>query len=282
MKPQFKLPIKIEYEAKSSPRWSSSVSTSGISFEMSDDFGNSYSYRHYNNMLEGLGFDSSNTGTSVPWIAAYKSLKYEIEVGTNGDYTITVTSADNPSDTLSISGNIGINKHLRLSWILHYPAGEEGNIDEIRVTNPNGGTIYPSEDIGFKISSLNKSNYQISGCDEDAILNINECTLSCPPGKYEDSINPVSAFLNDSNELQLTGCHDTPAASEIIAIERLIEDKNVLHFDPSDTSTYPLDADNKLNGTYTSKENRYGETYALQYLIQQTAAEGMTLPCRRT
>ena len=54
-------------------------------------------------MLEGLGFDSSNTGTSVPWIAAYKSLKYEIEVGTNGDYTITVTSADNPSDTLSIS-----------------------------------------------------------------------------------------------------------------------------------------------------------------------------------
>ena len=93
------------------------------------------------------------------------------------------------------------------------------------------------------------------------MVNIRDCSLSCVPGMFEDSINPISGYIDD-NEIQLTGCHDTQASSEKMAIERLIAEKNVLHFDPNDTSTYPLDADNKLNGTYTSKENKYSETYA--------------------
>ena len=92
------------------------------------------------------------------------------------------------------------------------------------------------------------------------MINLGDCTLSCAPGKFEDSINPVSGYVNDDGEIQLTGCHDTLASNQKEAVERMIAE-NILHFDPNDDSTYNLDVDSKFDGSYVSKVNRYGETY---------------------
>ena len=275
-KPKFKLPLKIEFITLSQNHSSTVYDDDiGFTFIISDNFGQSYNLRRENKLFNGFGFDSTNTGTSVPWITNNSAILTELTIQENGATEIKLTSMADSNNFVTSNINLNLGKILGFDWLTHTPGLEYGYIDEIKITSPTGESIYPSIDLGLAISANDRSKYIISDCDESSVINLGDCTLSCAPGKFEDSINPVSGYVNDDGEIQLTGCHDTLASNQKEAVERMIAEKNILHFDPNDDSTYNLDVDSKFDGSYVSKVNRYGETYTS--LMSLIAVIGMTL-----
>ena len=123
----------------------------GFTFIISDNFGQSYNLRRENKLFNGFGFDSTNTGTSVPWITNNSAILTELTIQENGATEIKLTSMADSNNFVTSNINLNLGKILGFDWLTHTPGLEYGYIDEIKITSPTGESIYPSIDLDWQL-----------------------------------------------------------------------------------------------------------------------------------